>query len=194
MNTMPACRIVSALFAAMAVVGAGGCASSGADRATAADFMSELLGEAGAVATARLQGVQGSGIEGKVTFAQYGAVLVVRASFIGLAANREYGLHVHEKGDCRADGANAGGHFNPTGAPHGRPGRGTHHAGDLPNLRTDGEGAVIYLHRTSALSIVEGPIRAVGRSVIVSRDADDYETQPDGRSGPPLACGVIRLN
>jgi len=26
----------------------------------------------------------------------------------------------------------------------------------------------------------------------VHKDPDDYKTQPDGNSGPPIACGFIR--
>jgi Cu-Zn family superoxide dismutase len=147
------------------------------------------------VAIARMEPVAGSRVEGQVTFFQYGEVVVVRAKFIGLDANREYGLHVHEKADCSgAGGSSTGGHLNPAGTPHGRPGRGPHHAGDLPNVQTLAEGAVSYVYETRNLSVTEGPAGVVGRSVVLTRDPDDYRTQPDGKSGPPLACGYIRRN
>jgi Cu-Zn family superoxide dismutase len=187
------CRSAIAAVAAAVTLLAGGCASSGV-REGPAELMPEIFGEPSATAITRIQATAGSRVEGRVTFAQFGPVLVIRASFIGLAPNREYGLHVHERGDCRDNGAAAGQHFNPGGAPHGRPGRGAHHAGDLPNLRTDGEGNVAYLFQTTALSLAGGPNGVTGRSVLVSRDADDYQSQPDGNGGPPLACGFIRLN
>lgn len=180
---------------ALVVVLAAGCASAPRDDAEDIDLTTRMLGRPDASATAPLRPVPGSGVEGKVSFLQFGQVVVVRANFIGLAPNREYGLHLHEKGDCRAaDGSSAGGHFNPGGAAHGRPGRGAHHAGDLPNLRTDGEGNVSYVYDTRALSIGSGATNLLGRSIIVSRDPDDYRTQPDGRSGPPLACGFVRAD
>jgi Cu-Zn family superoxide dismutase len=179
---------VAALFAT-------GCSSTPDQGGNDRDVLTGILATPDAVAVARMEPVGGSRVEGRVNFFQYGKVVVVRVNFIGLEANREYGLHVHEKGDCRgADGAAAGGHFDPGGAPHGRPGRGPHHAGDLPNVQTLGEGAVFYAYETSLLSISAGPAGVVGRSVILTRDADDHRTQPDGRSGPPLACGLVRLN
>src|ERR1700687_3741330 len=42
-----------------------------------------------------------------------------------------HGFHIHEKGDCGNNGANAGGHFNPTGMVHGSPDAVSHHAGDF---------------------------------------------------------------
>ena len=157
-------------------------------------LLTDVLTEPNAVAVARMMGVGGSRVEGTVSFTQYGSIVVVRARFIGMEYGQAYGLHVHEKGDCRGDNASAaGGHFNPGGAPHGRPGRGAHHAGDLPNMQADGEGNIVYAYETSAISLGEGPVNVSGRSAIVSRDPDDYQTQPDGNSGPPLACGFIRL-
>jgi len=153
----------------------------------------ELLGTPTATATARLAAAPGSLVEGRVSFAQFDAIVVVRANFFGLAPNREYGLHVHEKGDCSgAAGEGPGGHFNPGGTAHGQPGKPPHHAGDMPNVRTDGEGSVTYMFDTKAFSITVGPTGVLGRSIIISRDRDDYRTQPDGNSGAPLACGFIR--
>jgi Cu-Zn family superoxide dismutase len=170
-----------------------GCAASQPDDSDRVSLMTETFGEPDATATARVVGIPGTGAEGRVRFAQHGTVVVVRGSFFGLPRNGEFGLHVHEKANCRsADGSAAGGHLNPTSAPHGRPGRGEHHAGDLPNLIADGEGYAVYVHETKALTVTEGPASVIGRSLILSRDRDDYRTQPDGNSGPPLACGLIR--
>jgi Cu-Zn family superoxide dismutase len=148
-----------------------------------------------AVAVAKMDPVAGSRVEGRVNIFQYDSIVVVRVNFIGLEPNREYGLHIHEKGDCSGKDASAtGGHFNPDGAPHGRPGRGPHHAGDLPNVQTVAEGAIFYVYETRALSVTDGPASVVGRSAVLTRNPDDYQTQPDGKSGPPLACGFIRRN
>jgi Cu-Zn family superoxide dismutase len=172
-----------------------GCSSTPASGDGGKDLWTGIFATPDAVAVARMEPVAGSRVEGRVNFFQYGDVVVVRVNFIGLDPNREYGLHVHEKGDCRGtDGTAAGAHFNPGGAPHGRPGRGPHHAGDLPNVQTLGEGAVFYAHETRLLSISAGPSSVVGRSVILTRSPDDHRSQPDGKSGPPLACGIARLN
>jgi Cu-Zn family superoxide dismutase len=184
-----------AVPAAMVAVLATGCSSTQGGGDADVGVESQVLGRADAIAAARMQPVAGSPVEGKVSFSQFGSVTVVRARFFGLQGSREYGLHVHEKGDCSGDdGAAAGGHFDPGGAPHGRPGRGAHHAGDLLNLRTDGEGNAFYVFETSALSITGGRTSVLNRSVILTRGPDDYRTQPDGNSGPPLACGIVHPN
>jgi Cu-Zn family superoxide dismutase len=111
----------------------------------------------------------------------------------GLRPNGEHGFHVHEKGDCSSgDGMSAGGHFNPKGAPHGAPGGGAHHAGDMPMLKADAAGAAKLAWEADELTVTEGPASVVGRGVIVHRDPDDFKTQPTGNSGPRLACGVVK--
>ena len=182
------------LAVAVFVVLANGCSSTRGGGDQSVSVLTEITGRPDAVAVAQLAGTPGNFVGGRVSFAQFGSAVVVRAGFEGLPSNSTFGLHVHEKGNCSsADGSAAGGHFNPGGAPHGRPGSGAQHAGDLPNVQSLGEGAVFYVFETRALSVLDGPSGVVGRSVILSRQPDDYQTQPDGKSGPPLACGIIRL-
>ena len=81
---------------------------------------------------ASLAPTQGHTATGSVMFHEMGGHLMVHARISGLKPNAEHGFHIHEKGDCSApDGTSAGGHFNPTGQPHGPQGA-AHHAGDLP--------------------------------------------------------------
>jgi Cu-Zn family superoxide dismutase len=188
--------MVRAVVSASVALLAAGCSSAPpAKDESGDDFLTRVLTEPTATAIARIEPVAGGKVEGRVTFTQYGSIVVVRVNLIGLEPDREYGLHIHEKGDCSGKDASAtGGHFNPDGAPHGRPGRGPHHAGDLPNVQTVAEGAIFYVYETRALSVTDGPASVVGRSVVLTRNPDDYQTQPDGKSGPPLACGYIRRN
>jgi Cu-Zn family superoxide dismutase len=178
---------------AAAVHAAGGCSSAQEARGDSVGAVRDFFTTPTAVATANMAPVGASNIEGKATFAQYGATVVVRANFLGLVPNRVYSLHIHEQRDC-SSAETIGGHFNPGGAPHGRPGGGPHHAGDLPNVAADGEGNVSYAFETRAISLAEGATNVLGRAIVLSRDKDDYRTQPDGGSGPPLACGLIRRN
>src|SRR3712207_1539288 len=53
-----------------------------------------------------------------------------------------HGFHVHENGNCGDNGNAAGGHFNPTGTPHGSPNTDPHHAGDFGNVTADDNGNV----------------------------------------------------
>lgn len=191
-------RLLDRLFrlawaAPAAVALAGGCSSIEKWNDNRVSVFEQALGKPEAVANVALVAPPGSNYGGRARIAQHGALVVVRVDMTGLQPNREYGLHVHEHGDCLgATAAGIGGHFNPDGKTHGRPGREPSHAGDLPNLRADGEGFVTYVHQTNALSISGGPRNIVGRSIVVSRDADDYSSQPDGNAGPPIACGFIR--
>jgi superoxide dismutase, Cu-Zn family len=104
-----------------------------------------------------------------------------------------HGFHVHEKGDCSApDGTSAGGHFNPTAAPHGDPSKGhSHHAGDMPKLMADKSGKAQVSFNMKGVTLADGPTSLVNRAVIVHADADDQTTQPTGNSGARVACGLI---
>jgi Cu-Zn family superoxide dismutase len=131
--------------------------------------------------------IEGAG--GQVRLAADVKQIVGRIS--GLAPNQIYGFHVHEKGDCSSgDGMSAGGHFNPTGKPHGPP-DGEHHAGDLPSLKADASGIAIVDVRVSGSVLGSGASDFYGKAVVVHALPDDYTTQPSGNSGPRIACGVI---
>jgi Cu-Zn family superoxide dismutase len=143
-------------------------------------------------ATAKLAPTQGNSVTGTVTFEQRGDRVVVTADVTGLKPGVEHGFHVHEKGDCSApDGTSAGGHFNPTGKPHGHYANPERHGGDLPNLQADASGRARFTAETTLLTVAAGPASVVGRGVIVHRDPDDYKSQPAGNAGPRLACGVV---
>jgi Cu-Zn family superoxide dismutase len=143
-------------------------------------------------AEAAMESRSSSVTSGTVTLREQGDAVLARVQLRGLAPNSEHGFHVHEKGDCSApDAMSAGPHFNPGGHPHGRPGSGTHHAGDLQNLKADGSGNVNVEVSMSGLTLAPGPNSIVGRSLVVHRDPDDFASQPAGNSGPRIACGVI---
>ena len=170
----------------------------------------------GPFAEAKVLGTDGSSVWGRVTFHQaeggtfvgantgYSAPLAsaaaasaagktyIRADINGLPSNRQFGFHVHEKGDCSADGMGAGGHFNPQSKPHGRHDSAERHAGDLPNLSSDGEGVAVYSFTTELLTVAPGPTSVVNRAIVIHESPDDYRSQPAGNSGKRIACGVIR--
>ena len=144
-------------------------------------------------AVADLQPTKGNAVTGHAMFAQRGGKVFVNATVRGLAPNSEHGFHVHEKGDCGSgDGMSAGGHFNPTGKPHGDMKAADHHAGDMPNLRADANGVATASFELAGVAIGSGTADIVGRGLIVHRDPDDYKSQPAGNAGPRLACAVIR--
>lgn len=149
---------------------------------------------AGARARAELMPTQGNETRGTVEFTRDGAALEITANLTGLPAG-EHGIHVHENGDCSApDGKSAGEHYAPEGGPHGAPtaGHDQHHLGDLGNIRADDSGAATLSTDDDELQL-SGDRGVVGRAVVVHASADDFQTQPDGNSGTPLACGVVRM-
>ncbi len=151
------------------------------------------MGQSGPKAVALLEPTRGNGATGTVTFQQAGQHVLATAKISGLIPNQEHGFHVHEKGDCSSgDGMSAGGHFNPTGKPHG-PQEADHHAGDLPSLKADANGNANVSFRLSDVTVGSGAANIVGRGLIVHVAPDDYKTQPTGNSGGRIACGVIKL-
>ncbi|MDQ2961764.1 MAG: superoxide dismutase family protein [Pseudomonadota bacterium] len=142
-------------------------------------------------ATATLAPTAGNTTAGTVTFTQQGDKVMINAKVSGLAPGG-HGFHVHEKGDCSAsDGMSAGGHFNPTGKPHGDPNSPDHHAGDMPMLQADASGNAAISAELGVMTVGSGVADIVGKSVIVHKDPDDFKTQPTGNSGARVACGVI---
>jgi superoxide dismutase, Cu-Zn family len=95
-----------------------------------------------------------------------------------------HGFHIHEKGDCSAeDGMSAGGHFNPTGKPHGDSYAPDHHVGDMRMLVTDANGNASLTAELNPMTVGAGTTDIIGEAVVVHKDANDYKTQPTGNSG-----------
>ena len=132
-------------------------------------------------------------VKGKVTFTQKDDGVEIVAELTGLTPG-EHGFHVHEFGDCSmADGKCAGGHFNPTGMPHGGPDDAKRHVGDLGNIKADDSGKATY-KRVDKLISLNGSNSIIGRSVIVHAKADDFKTQqPPGNAGDRSGCGTIGI-
>ena len=144
-------------------------------------------------AVAELRPTRGHSATGTVTFVQVGDRVHVHAVVSGLAPGREHAFHIHEVGDCSApDAASAKGDFNPFGKPHAHYSTPERHAGDMPALQADAQGRADLDVSLDIITLADGPANILGRSVVVHARPDDYRTQPDGNSGPRIACGVIR--
>jgi superoxide dismutase, Cu-Zn family len=143
-------------------------------------------------ATAVLEPRSGSEVSGTITFTELAEGVRVTGEVSGLEPGPR-GFHVHEHGDCSdEDGMSAGGHFNPTDAPHGAPHADEHHVGDMGNVVADEEGVARIDQVFAFLTLTEGqPSSIVGRSVIVHAEEDDLVSQPTGDAGARLACGII---
>jgi superoxide dismutase, Cu-Zn family len=150
--------------------------------------------EAHPTAKAEIQGFLPNTQEGTVWFTQQPMEgLRINGEIKGLLPNHTYAMHIHEFGSC-ANPQAAGEHFDPGGSKrHGMPGisPGAHHAGDLPNIRTDADGVAKFDFATNALGTTPSSFSVVGRSIVIHSNPDDYTSQPAGATGPRLACGVI---
>lgn len=182
------------LSAAAAALMFGGCMSTGGQTRAAGtgDYAQAAPAARGAnSATADLLPTAGNTTSGKVSFVQQGDSVLVTAEVRGLKPGQEHGFHVHENGDCSGgDGMMTGGHFNPTGKPHG-PLSGEHHVGDFPALKADASGVAKASFRAPGLTIGSGITDIVGKGLIVHAQPDDYKTQPTGNAGARIACAVI---
>ncbi|MBD0282373.1 MAG: superoxide dismutase family protein [Thermoleophilaceae bacterium] len=115
-----------------------------------------------------------------------------------------HGFHAHAVGRCVPPFTSAGGHYNPTGAPHGE------HAGDFPSLLVTREGSGRLQFVTDRFRIGD-LFDADGSAVIVHAGRDNFanipnryrspasppqggpdrETLESGDSGARVACGVV---
>lgn len=146
-------------------------------------------------AEANLDPRSGSNVQGVVRMSQLqDGTVRIRVDATGVQASSRHGFHVHENGDCSApDASSAGGHFNPTGAPHGAPTDATKHAGDFGNLTSDGRGEIHEEFVVDFITLTEGNRSAVGKAVVLHAQMDDLTSQPAGDSGARIACGVLRI-
>ena len=108
-------------------------------------------------------------------------------------ANKSVAVHIHEHGDCGDTAKNAHGHWNPTGAQHGKWGSASFHVGDIGNVKLDKDGKGKFEVETDLWSIGGGDEKKniLNRSIIVHGGVDDYTSQPSGNSGTRIGCGLI---
>jgi Cu-Zn family superoxide dismutase len=144
-------------------------------------------------ATVHLASASGSLVSGTINLMPMGNGVHLTGEVGGLQPGTFHGFHIHENGDCSApDASSAGGHFNPTGMPHGRQDTPSHHAGDMDNIIANEQGvAQIDAHLEEATLGGGGETDILGRALIVHADPDDYTSQPSGSAGARVACGVI---
>lgn len=140
-------------------------------------------------ATAQMAGnPQNPNIKGKVILTQTSQGVIVEARIFGLPLTTTgfFAFHLHT-GACGSPGGSpdffpeTGGHYNPQSTSH------PHHAGDFPPLMELNDGAAYLCFLTDRFTLRE----AIGRSVVIHANPDDFTTQPAGNAGTKLACGTI---
>ncbi|HEY8359836.1 MAG TPA: superoxide dismutase family protein, partial [Ramlibacter sp.] len=199
-STLPLAAVAAALL--LAACGAPPMAGMPATQATPATPVAGASAASRSPAIARLVTPQGQP-GGQAQLVDTPAGVQVTIEVQGLAPGK-HGFHIHAHGACEPgpDGATgrivpfgaAGPHFDP-GATHnhGAPGR-PHtevHAGELPNIEVgaDGRGRLQYVNAN--VTLAPGKQAALGRTLVVHADADDYASDPSGNSGGRVLCGLI---
>jgi superoxide dismutase, Cu-Zn family len=113
------------------------------------------------------------------------------------AAKGSHAVHLHSIGSCAGAGFKASGaDWNPLNKAHGRDNPKGPHAGDLPNMVIDKKGngsleTIIPVGRLTGGS--NALLDADGGAIILHAGQDDQSSNPDGKSGTGIACGVIDL-
>lgn len=96
-----------------------------------------------------------------------------------------FGLHIHEGNSCTGNEEDAfaetGMHLNPQGCEHPQ------HMGDFPALLAARDGYAWMIFFTDKFT----PEEIKGRTIVIHRKPDDFQTQPSGDSGEKIGCGEI---
>jgi Cu-Zn family superoxide dismutase len=135
-----------------------------------------------------------SNAQGTLTFTEKDGMVTMNGTVNGLEPG-SHGIHIHEKADCTSpDGKSAGGHWNPTGQPHGSWGAETgYHKGDIGNIEIgeNGEGTISLTTDEWCIGCSDETKNIIGKAIIVHLDADDLTSQPSGNAGARVGCAGI---
>lgn len=136
----------------------------------------------------------GSNVKGNVVFENNGESVSMLLTVSGLEPG-EHAIHLHEKSDCSAeDGTSTGGHWNPTGQPHGKWGAAEgYHKGDIGNFTANEDGKATFTFTTDEWCIGCGDETKdiLGKAIIIHQGTDDFITQPTGAAGGRISCGGV---
>ncbi len=143
---------------------------------------------------------------GTATFSEAeggGVLMALDLSANDVISGGLHAVHVHENGSCEAadtDGDGvleaagaAGGHYNPTNVGHGEDNG--PHVGDSENYNYafNGDGSAVLEVRFPLASLEgENPfLKPGGTALIIHAGVDNKETDPGGKAGSRIACGVL---
>ena len=106
-----------------------------------------------------------------------------------------HGVHIHAAGLCeRPDFLSAGSHLDDGHHQHGRLNPAGWHLGDLPNLVVGADGSARVRLRVGSRNngfSLRTLLDRDGSAIIIHADPDDGQTDPTGRSGARIACGIL---
>ena len=135
-----------------------------------------------------------SNTEGTINFTEKDGVVSLVGTITGLEEG-EHAIHIHEKADCSSpDGKSTGGHWNPTGQPHGKWGdEAGYHKGDIGNfeVNANGRGTVSMSTDEWCIGCGDNTKDILGKAIIVHLGVDDFTSQPSGAAGARVGCAGI---
>ncbi|MDH7914108.1 superoxide dismutase family protein [Winogradskyella sp. SYSU M77433] len=135
-----------------------------------------------------------SNTEGTINFTEKDGVVSLVGTITGLEEG-EHAIHIHEKADCSSpDGKSTGGHWNPTGQPHGKWGdEAGYHKGDIGNfeVNANGRGTVSMSTDEWCIGCGDDTKDILGKAIIVHLGVDDFTSQPSGAAGARVGCAGI---
>ncbi|WP_346882008.1 superoxide dismutase family protein [uncultured Algibacter sp.] len=146
--------------------------------------------------TMALNAKSDSNVSGSVVFNENNGKVSMTAIITGLEPG-EHAIHIHQSSDCSsADGKSAGGHWNPTNAPHGKWGAETgYHKGDIGNFTAgkNGNGTISITTDQWCIGCGDDTKDILGKGIIVHAGSDDFTSQPSGAAGKRVSCaGIIQ--
>lgn len=145
-----------------------------------------------AAATATIRDASGRDL-GTLTLTDTTGGIAVSGRLSGLPPG-EHGMHFHMAGRCDPPTfESAGEHWNPATRQHGRENPQGPHFGDMPNVSAGADSTAVIQAVTpgGSLRASDMLLDADGAAVVIHSSRDDYQTNPSGGSGSPMACGVI---
>lgn len=135
-----------------------------------------------------------SNVQGTINFIEKNGFVTMVGTVTGLEEG-EHAIHLHEKADCSSvDGKSSGGHWNPTGQPHGAWGDATgYHKGDIGNftVNASGRGTVSVTTDEWCIGCGDDTKDILGKAVVVHIGVDDLKSQPSGAAGARVGCAGI---
>ena len=107
----------------------------------------------------------------------------------------EHAIHIHQVPQCDAPlFTSAGPHFNPDKKHHGLKNPEGPHAGDMDNFTVadDGTAKISIVAKNVTLSSgAHSVLSNGGTALVIHAKADDLMSDPAGKAGDRIACGVI---
>ena len=152
-------------------------------------------GAIGEKASAEIKGRDGKEL-GSIAIVEATSGVLLRVKLKGLMPGA-HGFHFHDTGKCEGDFASAGAIYNPLGAKHGFLNEEGPMSGDLPNLYASAAGEVdveiFSPFATLNKDAEEALADANGAAFVIFEKADDYVSEPEGKAGARIGCGVLQL-